>query len=92
MKYRQLSQEEQMRLVQQGCTAVDWTKIEVVEDFVPEYVQNVAFSGRVRLGRFERVFTQPGGFEVHSGVYYARLHNVTIGDNCYISFKEEGLL
>lgn len=73
-----------MRLVQQGCTAVDWTKIEVVEDFVPEYVQNVAFSGRVRLGRFERVFTQPGGFEVHSGVYYARLHNVTIGDNCYI--------
>lgn len=84
MKYRQLSQEEQMRLVQQGCTAVDWTKIEVVEDFVPEYVQNVSFSGRVRLGRFERVFTQPGGFEVHSGVYYARLHNVTIGDNCYI--------
>lgn len=82
--YRQLSQEEQMRLVQQGCTAVDWTKIEVVEDFVPEYVQNVAFSGRVRLGRFERVFTQPGGFEVHSGVYYVRLHNVTIGDNCYI--------
>ncbi len=84
MKYRQLSQEEQMRLVQQGCTAVDWTKIEVVEDFVPEYVQNVAFSGRVRLGRFERVFVQPGGFEVHSGVFYARLHNVTIGDNCYI--------
>ena len=84
MKYRQLSQEEQAQLVQQGCTAVDWTKVEVVEDFAPEYVQNVAFSGRVRLGRFERVFTQPGGFEVHSGVYYARLHNVTIGDDCYI--------
>ena len=84
MKYRQLSQEEQARLVQQGCTAVDWTKIEVVEDFAPEYVQNVAFSGRVRLGRFERVFVQPGGFEVHSGVYHARLHNVTIGDDCYI--------
>ena len=84
MKYRQLSQEEQAQLVQQGCTAVDWTKVEVVEGFMPEYVQNVAFSGRVRLGRFERVFTQPGGFEVHSGVYYTRLHNVTIGDNCYI--------
>lgn len=84
MKYRQLSQEEQAQLVQQGCTAVDWTKVEVVEDFAPEYVQNVAFSGRVRLGCFERVFTQPGGFEVHSGVYYTRLHNVTIGDNCYI--------
>ena len=82
--YRQLTIEEREQLQRQGCTATDWTKVEVVEDFVPEYVQNVAFSGRVRLGRFERVFTQPGGFEVHSGVYYARLHNVTIGDNCYI--------
>ena len=82
--YRQLTIEEREQLQRKGCTATDWTKVEVVEDFVPEYVQNVAFSGRVRLGRFERVFTQPGGFEVHSGVYYARLHNVTIGDNCYI--------
>jgi acetyltransferase-like isoleucine patch superfamily enzyme len=84
MKYRQLTIEEQTQLVKQGCTATDWTKVEVVEGFMPEYVQNVAFSGEVRLGRFERVFVQPGGFEVHSGVYYARLHNVTIGDNCYI--------
>ena len=84
MKYRQLTIEEQTQLVKQGCTATDWTKVEVVEGFMPEYVQNVAFSGEVRLGRFERMFVQPGGFEVHSGVYYARLHNVTIGDNCYI--------
>ena len=84
MKYRQLTIEEQTQLVKQGCTATDWTKVEVVEGFMPEYVQNVAFLGEVRLGRFERVFVQPGGFEVHSGVFYARLHNVTIGDNCYI--------
>ena len=84
MKYRQLTIEEQTQLVKQGCTATDWVKVEVVEGFMPEYVRNVAFSGEVRLGRFERVFVQPGGFEVHSGVYYARLHNVTIGDNCYI--------
>lgn len=84
MKYRQLTIEEQTQLLKQGCTATDWAKVEVVEGFMPEYVRNVAFSGEVRLGRFERVFTQPGGFEVHSGVYYARLHNVTIGDNCYI--------
>lgn len=84
MKYRQLTIEEQTQLVKQGCTATDWTKVEVVEGFMPEYVQNVVFSGEVRLGRFERVFVQPGGFEVHSGVYHARLHNVTIGDDCYI--------
>lgn len=84
MKYRQLTIEEQTQLIKQGCTATDWAKVGVVEGFKLEYVQNVAFSGEVRLGRFERVFVQPGGFEVHSGVYHARLHNVTIGDDCYI--------
>ena len=84
MKYRQLTIEEQTQLIKQGCTATDWAKVGVVEGFMPEYVQNVAFSGEVRLGRFERVFVQPGGFEVHSGVYHARLHNVIVGDDCYI--------
>ena len=84
MKYRQLTIEEQTQLIKQGCTATDWAAVEVVEGFNPGYVQNVAFSGRVRLGCFERTYVQSGGFEVHSGVYYARLHNVTIGDDCYI--------
>ena len=84
MTYRQLTIEEREQLQHQGCTATDWDAIEVVEGFEAMYVQNVAFSGKVRLGRFERSFVQPGGFEVHSGVYHARLHNVTIGDDCYI--------
>ena len=82
--YRQLTIEEREQLQHQGCTATDWDAVEVVEGFEAIYVQNVAFSGKVRLGRFERSFVQPGGFEVHSGVYHARLHNVTIGDDCYI--------
>lgn len=82
--YRQLTIEEQVQLQQQGCIASDWQAVEVVEDFLVDYVQNVAFSGKVQLGRFERKFVQPGGFEVHSGVYCARLHNVTIGNDCYI--------
>ena len=56
MKYRQLTIEEREQLQRQGCTATDWATIEVVEDFVAIYVQNVAFSGKVRLGRFERSF------------------------------------
>lgn len=84
MMYRQLTIEEREQLQHQGCTATDWDAVEVVEGFEAMYVQNVAFSGKVRLGRFERSFVQPGGFEVHSGVYHARLHNVTIGDDCYI--------
>ncbi len=84
MTYRQLTIEEREQLQHQGCTATDWDAVEVVEGFEVMYVQNVAFSGKVRLGCFERSFVQPGGFEVHSGVYHARLHNVTIGDDCYI--------
>ena len=84
MTYRQLTIEEREQLQHQGCTATDWDAVEVVEGFEAMYVQNVAFSGKVRLGRFERSFVQPGGFEVHSGVYHARLYNVTIGDDCYI--------
>ena len=84
MTYRQLTIEEREQLQHQGCTATDWDAVEVVEGFEAMYVQNVAFSGKVRLGRFERSFVQPGGFEVHSGVYHACLHNVTIGDDCYI--------
>lgn len=84
MTYRQLTIEEREQLQHQGCTATDWDAVEVVEGFEAMYVQNVAFSGKVRLGRFERSFVQPGGLEVHSGVYHARLHNVTIGDDCYI--------
>ena len=84
MTYRQLTIEEREQLQHQGCTATDWDAVEVVECFEAMYVRNVAFSGKVRLGRFERSFVQPGGFEVHSGVYHARLHNVTIGDDCYI--------
>lgn len=84
MTYRQLTIEEREQLQHQGCTATDWDAVEVVEGFEAMYVQNVAFSGKVRLGRFERSFVQPGGFEAHSGVYHARLHNVTIGDDCYI--------
>ena len=38
----------------------------------------------LKKGVFEKEFTLAGGMAKHSGVYYATLHNVTVGDNCYI--------
>lgn len=82
--YRKLTSDEIDILKSQMCTAAEWEKIEVAADFKAEYVRHCRFSGNIKLGRFEKVFSLPGGMQKHSGIYYATLHNVTIGDDCCI--------
>ncbi len=82
--YRKLTPDEIDILKSQMCTATEWDNIEVAGDFKAEYVRHCRFSGNIRLGRFEKVFNLPGGMQKHSGICYATLHNVTIGDDCCI--------
>lgn len=82
--YRKLTTEEISQLRSQACAAEDWNNVLVAEGFNARYVQRARFSGEIRLGRFEKEFTLPGGIRKHSGVYASTLHNVTIGDNCLI--------
>ncbi|MBR1480463.1 MAG: DUF4954 family protein [Paludibacteraceae bacterium] len=82
--YRQLTPAEIQTLRQQGCAAEEWSLIQVAQDFDPAYVQDVRFSGPIRLGAFRRDFTLPGGVRVHSGIYHATIHNCTIGDDCHL--------
>ena len=82
--YRNLTNDEIALLKAQACSAADWNGIEVSEGFSVEYVRSVRFSGKVRLGAFNREFDLPGGMKKHSGLYHATLHNVTIGDDCCI--------
>lgn len=82
--YRPLTGEEILRLQEQMCTASDWSLVEVSEDFVPDNVSYVRFSGNIRLGAFNKEFSLPGGMKKHSGLYHATLHNVTVGDDCCI--------
>lgn len=84
MNYRNLKEEEIRTLISQGCTAVDWTAVEVKEEFSPEHVSHAHFSGKVRLGVFQKSFSLQGGVEMYSGLLHVALHNVTIGDNCFI--------
>ena len=84
MKYRKLTQDEVLQLKTQMCSADCWDNIEVSEDFNADYVRHVRFSGNVRLGAFREDFELAGGIRKHSGIHYATLHNVTVGDNCYI--------
>ena len=82
--YRALTQEEIGRLEAQACTAADWNDVQVAEAFTPDYVHHTRFSGKIRLGVFEGEFRLAGGVCKHAGLSYTALHNVTVGDNCFI--------
>lgn len=82
--YRLLSDEEIGILEENGCTAEDWTSLNVDYDFNPAFIRNVRFYGTVNLGVFEKNIEVTNGFMKHSGISNATLRNVTIGDNCLI--------
>ena len=82
--YRKLTSAEIEVLKQQVCSASDWKQIEVAEGFLPETVHHTRFSGHVRLGVFRKEFCLPGGIRKPSGIGFATLHNVTVGDDCCI--------
>jgi NDP-sugar pyrophosphorylase family protein len=82
--YRHLTVEERTRLQEQSCTAESWDAVNVDKDFKTDYISHVDFSGNIFLGKFDDVFTLPGGMTQHSSLRYATLHNVTVGDNCCI--------
>ncbi|MGL4853318.1 MAG: DUF4954 family protein [Phocaeicola sp.] len=82
--YRLLTPLEIEQLKKHSCHAKCWQDIEVASDFKTDYVHHVRFSGKIRLGVFEREFELAGGMKKHAGIYHATLHNVTVGDNCCI--------
>jgi hypothetical protein len=84
MSYRKLTEKEIEQLKSQCCRSREWESIEVDENFRTDYVHIVAFSGKIRLGRFDSVFTFEGGVRKHSGLYNVALHNCEIGDNVII--------
>ncbi|MDR1055425.1 MAG: DUF4954 family protein [Prevotellaceae bacterium] len=82
--YRKLSSQEIDSLQNQNCYCKNWDLIEVIDNFNPRYVRNSSFSGKIKLGYFERDFELPGGLVCHSGIYNATIHNCIIGNNVYI--------
>jgi hypothetical protein len=82
--YRKLTATEIARLQLQNCRADNWDNIEVTEDFIPDYLQNVKFTGTNKLGRFGAVVTLAGGVVANTGIYDAWIHNCVIGNNVLI--------
>ncbi|MFH0841393.1 MAG: DUF4954 family protein [Bacteroidota bacterium] len=84
-KYRKLKQPEIRTLQSNGCSADDWGNITVLEGFNPVQCRNVIFSGTIRLGIFDRPFTDESGVSTPGGILNARLHNCTVGSNAVIN-------
>ena len=82
--YRNLTDKEIATMVVYGCTAENWKNVQVAENFKPDFISNVHFSGDIRLGTFEKIFELQGGFKKHSGIYNCSLHNCTVGNDVYI--------
>jgi len=81
---RLLNEQEIQILKSHGCTAEDWTAINVDEEFSPKYIHNVEFYGEVTLGSFNKNVEVSQGFYKHSGIRNATLRNCSIGDDCLI--------
>lgn len=84
-QYRPLQEKEIEVLAAQGCTALNWNQIEVLDGFNPAFVHHVHFSGTVHLGAFEPVSMEEAGIPRPVGLYHLTLQDVSIGDNVRIS-------
>lgn len=63
----------------------DWSTVNVKDDFTPNHIRHVSFSGQIYLGLFKRKITFAGGIERYSGIYNATIHNCIIDDDVYIN-------
>ena len=82
--YRSLTVDEIDTLERHGCTADDWTRVDVSGDFVPTNIANAHFHGDVSLGSFDKTIDMGDGFMRQAGIRNATLNDVTIGDNCLV--------
>lgn len=82
--HRQLLDEEIGQLIHQGCTSTDWSLVKVSNNFTPDNIENVKFTGDIQLESFSGSVKLTGGIEFKTGIYNAWLHNCSIGKNTLI--------
>lgn len=84
VKYRELTKQEINILKENGCSADSWSNIKVVNNFTPNYITSTRFSGKIRLGSFEKEFQLSGGLTKHACIHRAIIHNCDIGNDVVI--------
>jgi hypothetical protein len=85
MKYRNLTRHEIAILEKQGCTAENWSHIQVKPGFVADNIRNVMFAGNIKIGTFSRTVEIEPGIIKHTGIYDSCIQSCSFGDNVYVS-------
>ncbi len=85
MSYRQLSEEEIVQLKEQQCYSDSWEEVSVDEEFNPDRIHQVRFSGKCRIGRMVEEIENAAGVKRLSGIYNSSIHQSVIGDNVHIA-------
>lgn len=83
--YRPLRDEEIQTMQEQGCSAEDWSQIQVVDDFQPERVRRSHLAGDVRIGSLAGSVEASGGIQKPCGIDGAYISCCTIGDGARIA-------
>ena len=85
MNYRNLTDSEISLLEQNGCTAEDWSRIQVKPEFDTRRLHHVYFAGEIKLGVFSGTIEVEKGITKPSGIYHSNLKDCSIGDGVYIA-------
>lgn len=83
--YKPLNKQQIQALETQSCTACDWSKVLVANDFDPSCVKNTNFLGKIRLANLSGNIKTLHAIEKPCGIYNATLSNCSIADNTRIA-------
>ncbi|MBC8873703.1 MAG: DUF4954 family protein [Planctomycetes bacterium] len=83
--YRPLRDEEIQTMQEQGCSAEDWSQIQVVNDFQPERVRSSHFAGDVRIGSLAGNIDVGGGVRKPCSIEGAYISGCVIGHGVRIA-------
>jgi hypothetical protein len=84
-KHIPLTEKQIKQLQMQNCQCSNWNDVLVAPGFKPDNIKNTTLSGKIKLGKFDKMISFYGGVSKPAGIYNAYLHNCTVGNNVYIS-------
>ena len=83
--YKPLTQQQIQILQNQNCTAQDWSKVLVSDDFDTSCVKNTNFFGQVKLANLSGAVKTLHGLEKPCGIYNATLSDCSVAENTRIT-------
>jgi NDP-sugar pyrophosphorylase family protein len=84
-RYKPITKRQINRLKKQNCQCSNWRQVLVSPGFKTDTIRNTTFSGKIKLGKLDKMISFYGDVTKPAGIYNAHIHNCTIGNNVYIS-------